>query len=69
MPTLRGPCVLIDVGANVTPKPRHLFQYGVMGAIFRCAACDTAVMRLARTPRGVWLDLRGARSVVVPDGR
>jgi glycerol-3-phosphate acyltransferase PlsX len=34
MPTLKGPCVLIDVGANVNPKPEHLFQYGVMGSIF-----------------------------------
>src|SRR5213078_5068166 len=34
MPTMRGPCVLLDVGANVSPKPEHLFQYGVMGAIF-----------------------------------
>jgi glycerol-3-phosphate acyltransferase PlsX len=34
MPTLRGPCVLIDVGANVKPKPEHLFQYGIMGSIF-----------------------------------
>jgi glycerol-3-phosphate acyltransferase PlsX len=34
MPTLRGPCVLLDVGANVNPKPEHLFQYGVMGSIF-----------------------------------
>jgi phosphate acyltransferase len=34
MPTQRGPCVLIDVGANVSPKPTHLFQYGMMGAIF-----------------------------------
>jgi Family of unknown function (DUF6510) len=41
---------------------------GVMGAIFRCATCDTAVVRLARTPRGTWLDLRGARSLVVPAG-
>src|SRR5437763_8934037 len=31
MPTLRGPCILIDVGANVNPKPQHLYQYGVMG--------------------------------------
>src|SRR5262249_13978481 len=23
-----------DVGANVTPKPLHLYQYGVMGSIF-----------------------------------
>jgi len=34
MPTVKGPCVLIDVGANVNPKPEHLFQYGVMGSIF-----------------------------------
>src|SRR5919199_3048845 len=34
MPTLWGSCVLIDVGANVSPKPEHLFQYGVMGGIF-----------------------------------
>lgn len=34
MPTLKGPCVLIDVGANINPKPEHLFQYGVMGSIF-----------------------------------
>ncbi len=34
MPTSKGPCVLIDVGANVSPKAQHLFQYGVMGSIF-----------------------------------
>src|SRR5437016_585324 len=34
MPTLKGPCVLIDVGANVSPKPSHLYAYGVMGSIF-----------------------------------
>jgi glycerol-3-phosphate acyltransferase PlsX len=34
IPTLQGPCVLIDVGANTNPKPEQLFQYGVMGSIF-----------------------------------
>jgi glycerol-3-phosphate acyltransferase PlsX len=34
MPSLKGPCVLLDVGANVAAKPEHLFQYGVMGSIF-----------------------------------
>ncbi len=34
MPTLKGPCVMIDVGANVNPKPSHLYQYGVMGSTF-----------------------------------
>ncbi|MFN4258418.1 MAG: phosphate acyltransferase PlsX [Gemmataceae bacterium] len=34
MPTQQGPCVVIDVGANVDPEPQHLFQYGIMGSIF-----------------------------------
>jgi glycerol-3-phosphate acyltransferase PlsX len=34
LPTLQGPCVLLDVGANVNPKPEHLFQYGIMGSMF-----------------------------------
>ncbi|HEV3146132.1 MAG TPA: phosphate acyltransferase PlsX [Gemmataceae bacterium] len=34
MPTAKGYSVILDVGANVSPKPEHLFQYGVMGSIF-----------------------------------
>ncbi|MCS7015377.1 MAG: phosphate acyltransferase PlsX [Gemmatales bacterium] len=34
MPTMQGPCVLLDVGANVSPRAIHLYQYGVMGAIY-----------------------------------
>jgi phosphate acyltransferase len=34
MPTFKGASVLLDVGANVNPKPEHLYQYGVMGSIF-----------------------------------
>jgi phosphate acyltransferase len=34
MPTFKGASVVLDVGANVSPKPEHLYQYGVMGAIF-----------------------------------
>lgn len=34
MPTQQGLSVLLDVGANVHPKPEHLYQYGVMGSIF-----------------------------------
>ena len=37
MPTAKGRCVILDVGANVIPKPQHLFQYGVMGARLRQA--------------------------------
>jgi glycerol-3-phosphate acyltransferase PlsX len=34
LPSEHGPCVLLDVGANMSAKPEHLFQYGVMGSIY-----------------------------------
>jgi glycerol-3-phosphate acyltransferase PlsX len=34
LPTFTGPVTLIDVGANIEPKPIHLAQYGVMGKIY-----------------------------------
>jgi len=32
------PVTLLDMGANIAPKPDHLYQYGVMGAVYsgRC---------------------------------
>ncbi len=34
LPTAKGLCVLLDVGANIHAKPEHLFQYGIMGSIY-----------------------------------
>jgi glycerol-3-phosphate acyltransferase PlsX len=34
MPTEAGATLIIDVGANITPKPMHLVQYGIMGAAY-----------------------------------
>jgi len=34
MPTAKGRCVIMDVGANVIPKPRHMLEYGAMGSAF-----------------------------------
>jgi len=33
-PTIKGFSLMIDVGANIDPKPLHLFQYGIMGAAY-----------------------------------
>ncbi|MDH3394103.1 MAG: phosphate--acyl-ACP acyltransferase, partial [Desulfobulbaceae bacterium] len=33
-PTLKGPLVMMDVGANVDCRPQHLFQFGIMAAAF-----------------------------------
>jgi len=34
IPTFYGPLILCDVGANISPKPHHLHQYGHMATIF-----------------------------------
>ncbi len=34
MPTLKGACVVLDVGANVDCKPSHLAQFAVMGDVY-----------------------------------
>lgn len=34
IPTLKGNSLIIDVGANITPKPIHLLQYGIMADAF-----------------------------------
>ena len=33
-PTLKGPVVMMDVGANVDCRPEHLFQFGIMATAF-----------------------------------
>ena len=33
-PTLKGTCILLDVGTNVDCKPEHLVQFARMGAIY-----------------------------------
>ena len=38
---------------------------GSMGAILRCAHCDTVMLRLTHTPAGLWLDMRGTRRLFV----
>jgi len=34
IPTLKDPCLIIDVGANINPRPLHLFQYAIMAKVY-----------------------------------
>jgi glycerol-3-phosphate acyltransferase PlsX len=34
IPARRGPCVLVDAGANADSRPEHLLQFATMGAVF-----------------------------------
>jgi glycerol-3-phosphate acyltransferase PlsX len=33
-PTVKGISLVVDVGANIDPKPLHLLQYGIMGSTY-----------------------------------
>lgn len=39
IPTFYGPVVLCDVGANISPKPRHLMQYAIMAGAYATKVC------------------------------
>jgi len=46
-PTVKGTeCIVIDVGANVKPKPEHLFDYGLMAAQYVTAIIGTPHPRI-----------------------
>ncbi|MDD5566042.1 MAG: phosphate acyltransferase PlsX [Candidatus Omnitrophica bacterium] len=34
MPTMQGASIVIDVGANIDPKPSQLLQYGIMASLY-----------------------------------
>jgi len=41
-PTEGSPCFLVDAGANVDCKPRHLYEFGVMGSVYVSALVGKA---------------------------
>jgi phosphate acyltransferase len=40
LPTLKGTCIMLDVGANVDVKPEWLAQFALMGSIYAEIALD-----------------------------
>lgn len=51
-PTPKGPCLLIDVGANTDCKPEWLEQFAVMGESYFRAVLDVARPRVALLANG-----------------
>ena len=39
LPTFHGPVVICDVGANISPQPKHLHQYAMMAGAYSTAVC------------------------------
>lgn len=52
LPTLAGPCVVLDVGANVDSRPSHLAQFAGMGAIYAERVLDIKNPRVAVLSNG-----------------
>lgn len=46
LPTLTGHAILLDVGANVDCKPRHLVQFAIMGNVYARQALGKARPRV-----------------------
>jgi len=46
LPTLTGRAILLDVGANVDCKPRHLVQFAIMGNVYARQALGKARPRV-----------------------
>ncbi|MCL2646493.1 MAG: phosphate acyltransferase PlsX [Phycisphaerales bacterium] len=42
LPSVKGGVLLCDAGANIQPKPAHLYQYAVMGSIYAKALGKSA---------------------------
>ncbi len=51
IPSFHGPFVVCDVGANIQAKPRHLFEYAVMAALYaeRVIGIETPRVALVST--------------------
>lgn len=46
MPTLEGSTIVLDMGANVDCKPKHLVQFALMGSIYAQAVFNLAKPRV-----------------------
>lgn len=69
VPTFAGPVVLIDVGANIEPKPQHLAQYGAMGEAYaRCVLGierpRVALMNVGGEEQKGTTDMKAARELL-----
>lgn len=52
LPTLRGRAILVDVGANVDCRPKHLLQFAVMGSVYASRVLGMVEPRVALMSNG-----------------
>jgi len=52
LPTLRGRAIMVDVGANVDCRPKHLLQFAVMGSVYAQRVLGVARPRVGLMSNG-----------------
>ena len=63
LPTLRGRAVMVDVGANVDCRPKHLLQFAVMGGAYAARVLGIADPRIGLMSNGAE-DTKGTEVVI-----
>ena len=62
VPTVHGPVVVCDVGANIAPKPKHMQQYAIMAGAYASAVCGVSNPRIGLLSIGEE-DAKGTQTV------
>jgi glycerol-3-phosphate acyltransferase PlsX len=52
LPTLRGRVIMLDAGANVDCRPKHLLQFAVMGSVYAARVLGVDAPRVALLSNG-----------------
>jgi glycerol-3-phosphate acyltransferase PlsX len=52
LPTLRGRAIMLDVGANVDCRPKHLLQFAIMGSVYASRVLGVLEPRLGIMSNG-----------------
>jgi NAD-dependent SIR2 family protein deacetylase len=55
----------IECGTQATFAEQQAYPHGP-GVTLRCHACNTALARVAITPRGLWMSMTGTKSWHLP---
>ena len=63
LPTLRGRAIMVDVGANVDCRPKHLLQFAVMGSVYANRVLGIADPRVGLMSNGTE-DTKGNEVVI-----
>src|SRR5207302_1071978 len=57
LPTLRGRAILVDVGANVDCRPKHLLQFAIMGSVYASRGLGICTLLREELSRGLFVRL------------